>query len=125
MRLSTPLLNPIVKGFLKLDYEKAFDRVNLDFLEELLTKRGFNKKSTSWIHQITHKGFVGVKRDNSESGFFLTEKVLRRGDPLSHLLSNLVVDVLTRMLIKAASEDLTKDMCYDVCSGDHQSEVCR
>lgn len=26
---------------LKLDYEKAFDRINLDFLEELLIKNGF------------------------------------------------------------------------------------
>jgi hypothetical protein len=29
---------------LKLDYEKAYDRVNLDFLFEILTTRGFSRK---------------------------------------------------------------------------------
>jgi hypothetical protein len=31
---------------LKLDYEKAYDRVNIDFLFEILTTRGFSRK---WI----------------------------------------------------------------------------
>ena len=46
---------------LKLDYEKAFDKVNIEFLEELLRNRGFGEK---WIHlilQITRGGPVGVK----------------------------------------------------------------
>jgi hypothetical protein len=35
---------------LKLDYKKAFDKVDLDFLEELLTKRGF---CSTWIRMIS------------------------------------------------------------------------
>jgi hypothetical protein len=31
---------------LKLDYEKTYDRVNIDFLFEILTTRGFSRK---WI----------------------------------------------------------------------------
>jgi hypothetical protein len=34
---------------LKLDYEKAFDKVSLDFLLDLLAKRGFIVKTISWI----------------------------------------------------------------------------
>ena len=37
---------------LKLDYEKAFDKVDLEFLEELLRKRGFGDKWVHWILQI-------------------------------------------------------------------------
>lgn len=47
--------------------------------------------------------------------FFLTRKGLRQGDPSSPLLFILVVDVLTRMLIKVASEDLIRGMWHDVC----------
>ena len=36
--------------------------------------------------------------------FFLTGEGLRQGDPLSPLLFNLVVDVLTNMLAKAARD---------------------
>lgn len=104
---------------LKLNYEKAFDRVYLDFLEEFLDKRGFGSKWIWWIHIITHGGFVGVKLNNYESNFFLTGKVLRQGDPLSPLLFNLVVDILTRMVSKAANVGLIKGLCHDVCPRGH------
>lgn len=68
---------------LKLDYEKAFDFVNLDFLAELLQCRGFGSKWSSWIHKITHGGSVGVKINGVETNFFSTGKGLRQGDPLS------------------------------------------
>jgi hypothetical protein len=102
---------------LKLDYEKAFDKVDLDFLAELLQARGFGEKWRFWMHNITHRGSVGVKINNSESGFFNTGKGLRQGDPLSPLLFNLVVDVLTRMLAKAANLGLIKGLCPEVCPG--------
>lgn len=89
---------------LKLDYGKAFDFVNLDFLEELLQCRGFDGKWITWMHKITHGESVGVKITGHESDFFLTGKGLRQGDPLSPLLFNLVLDVLTNMLAKAARD---------------------
>src|SRR4051812_36361989 len=102
---------------LKLDYEKAFDKVNLEFLAELLRIRGFGSKWLSWIQNITHGGSIGVKMNNTESGFFPTGKGLRQGDPLSPLLFNIVVDVLTRMLAKAADENLIRGLCPEVCPG--------
>lgn len=94
---------------LKLDMKKAFDTVKLHFPEELLLYRGCSMRWIGRIQKITHegRGYVGVKLNKSETGFyFLTRKRLRQDDPLSPLLFNLVVDVLTRRLIKVASEDL-------------------
>lgn len=102
---------------LKLDYEKAFDKVHLEFLYELLSRRGFGDRWMMWIHEITHNGSVGVKLNNREGNFFVTGKGLRQGDPLSPLLFNLVVDVLTKMLIKASFHNLIKGLCPEVQPG--------
>jgi hypothetical protein len=102
---------------IKLDYEKAFDKVDLDFLLDLLAKRGFSPTIISWIKVITHGGSVGVKLNDSIGDFFVTGKGLRQGDPISPLLFNLGVDVLTRMLIKAYSANLIKGLCSDLYPG--------
>jgi hypothetical protein len=100
---------------LKLDYEKAFDKVDLDFMADLLKKRGFGSKWLLWMQQLTHNDSVGVKLNNVESDFFLTGKGLRQGDPISPLLFNLVVDVFTKMLVKAAGHNLIAGLCPEVC----------
>jgi hypothetical protein len=68
--------------------KKAFDKVRLDFLMDLLRKRGFGPKYLAWIRAVTHGGSAGVKINNVIGNFFLTGKGLRQGDPLSLLLYN-------------------------------------
>jgi hypothetical protein len=55
--------------------------------------------------------------NNIVGNFFTTGKGLRQGDPLSPLLFDQVVDVLTRMLVKASNADLIKGLCPDICPG--------
>src|SRR4051812_20175119 len=55
---------------LKIDYEKAYDRVNLDFLFEILELRGFCHIFIRFIRQISLGGSIGVRVNDFESDFF-------------------------------------------------------
>jgi mannosylglycoprotein endo-beta-mannosidase len=68
---------------LKLDYEKAYDRVNWDFLFEILRTRGFNNTWIGWIKHLIIGGSMGVNLNGEESSFFKPGKGLRQGDPIS------------------------------------------
>jgi hypothetical protein len=102
---------------LKLDYEKAFDKVDPEFLLDLLEKRGFGKLLINLIRSIILGGSIGVKLNNVIGNFFVTGKGLTQGDPLSPLLFDQVVDVLTRMLAKAVEARLIKGLCSDISPG--------
>jgi hypothetical protein len=93
---------------LKLDYEKAYNRVNLDFLIEILESRGFGETWIGWIKKIIFGGSVSILANGEDSNTFKTKRGVRQGDPLSPLLFNLVGDVLTKMLAKAAGRNLVK-----------------
>jgi hypothetical protein len=68
---------------LKLDYEKAYDRVSWNFLEEMLTKRGFGAKWRGWISKVVQGGSICIRINDENSAFFKPGKGLRQGDPLS------------------------------------------
>jgi hypothetical protein len=70
---------------LKVDYKKAYDKVNWLFLMEILEKRGIGGKWLEWIRRIIFRGYVGLTINNVEGEFFQTGKGLRQGDPLSPL----------------------------------------
>ena len=102
---------------LKLDYEKTYDKVNWDFLEEVLISRGFGLRWTNWIRKITRGGSVCVRLNDENSNYFQVGKGLRQGDHLSPLLFNLVVDVFTKMLIKAANLGLIEGLLTEAFEG--------
>jgi hypothetical protein len=41
---------------LKLDYEKTYDRVDWQFLEELLQSKGFSNKWIAWVMSLVKWG---------------------------------------------------------------------
>jgi hypothetical protein len=105
-------------GFiLKLDYEKAYDKVSWDFLFEVLESRGFCGTWIRWMRCVVEKGSVGVNLNGEESTYFKPGKGLRKGDPLSPLLFNLIGDVLTRMLFKAERGGLIRGMRPNLRAG--------
>ena len=102
---------------LKLDYEKAYDRVRWEFLEDMMSSRGFGEKWIRWIRKIVRDGSICIRINDENGSYFHLGKGLRQGDPLSPLLFNLVADVFTRILMKAAKENLITGLLTDVCVG--------
>jgi hypothetical protein len=91
---------------LKLDYEKAYDRVSWTFLEEMMVTRGFSSKWVSWVMALVKGGSIAIRINDVNGPYFKPGKGLRQGDPLSPLLFNLVVDVFSIMLMKASGKGL-------------------
>jgi hypothetical protein len=102
---------------LKLDYEKAYDRVNWSFFEDLMISRGFGRKWIGWIIKMVKGGSICIRINDVNSSYFRPGKGLRQGDPLSPLLFNMVVDVFTRMLSKAALKGYISSFMDDVYPG--------
>ena len=89
---------------LKIDFEKAYDKVKWSFVQQTLRMKGFSLEWCNWITTIMIGGHVGIKVNDQVGANFLTHKGLRQGDPLSPVLFNIVADMLA-ILINRAKED--------------------
>jgi hypothetical protein len=62
---------------LKLDIEKAYNKVHWGFLVRCLRERGFNDTWCSWISKILNNGTVAVKLNDSIGSYFQSYKGVR------------------------------------------------
>jgi hypothetical protein len=88
----------------KIDFEKAYDKVNWPFLQQTMRMKGFSPDWCKLIANFVQGGSVGVKVNDDIGHYFQTRKGLRQGDPLSPILFNIVADMLA-ILIARAKED--------------------
>uniref|UniRef100_A0A8I6WLN0 Reverse transcriptase domain-containing protein n=1 Tax=Hordeum vulgare subsp. vulgare TaxID=112509 RepID=A0A8I6WLN0_HORVV len=102
---------------LKLDYEKAYDRVSWEFLFEMLESRGFGTKWISWIKCLLLQSTFSVRINDTTGPYFVGGKGLKQGDPISPILFNLVADVFSKMLIKASSCGLISGLLNNIIPG--------
>lgn len=84
--------------FLKIDFAKAFDSVNWDFLFRVMQARGFPGKWMDWIRLLLNTSSSRIVLNGQVSESFQHKQGLRQGDPLSPMLFLLAVDVLQRMI---------------------------
>jgi hypothetical protein len=63
---------------IKLDSEKVYDRMNLDFLLEILKFRGFSDKWIGWIQSVVIGGYVSVLANGEDNNTFKLGKGLRQ-----------------------------------------------
>jgi hypothetical protein len=59
----------------KMDYEKAYDRVDRSFLIKMMQGRGFSSKWMKILISLLDRGSVGVRLNDMNSDFFLTSRV--------------------------------------------------
>ncbi|KAJ0683719.1 putative RNA-directed DNA polymerase [Helianthus annuus] len=100
---------------LKIDFEKAYDNVNWNFLISILTQMGFPPRWCDWIKGVYHSSRAAVLVNGSPTFNFRCEKGLRQGDPLSPFLFLIVMEALSWLLDKAKQIGVFKGICL---SGD-------
>jgi hypothetical protein len=83
---------------LKLDFEKAYDRVNWDLLTEVLCRKGFDPGVVHRLNQLVRNGKTAISINGEIGPLFQNLRVVRQGDPLSPLLFNFMVEALSTML---------------------------
>lgn len=83
---------------LKIDFEKAYDRVRWEFLEEVLREKGFDPLWISWMRQLVRGGQTAVNNNGHIGSYFRNKRGVRQGDPISPLLFNIIVDALAGIL---------------------------
>ncbi|WVZ66965.1 hypothetical protein U9M48_016115 [Paspalum notatum var. saurae] len=89
---------------IKLDFEKAYDKIKWDFLQQTLRMKGFNPLWCKWVESFVQGGNIGIKVTDQLGNYFQTKKGLRQDDPMSPILFNIVVDMLA-ILVARAKED--------------------
>ncbi len=88
----------------KFDFEKAYDKVKWQFLQQTLRMKGFSQQWCHWISKMVEGGSVHIKVNDDLGNNFQMHKGLRQGDPMSPILFNIVVDMLA-VLIERAKGD--------------------
>ncbi len=104
--LDTRLKDDLPGVICKLDVEKAYDHVNWNFFIYLLERCGFPLKWRRWISYCISTVRFSILINGSLEGFFGSSSGLRQGYSLSPLLFVIVMEALSRMIIKVVEGGL-------------------
>jgi hypothetical protein len=95
---------------LKINFEKAYNKVRWDFWEQVLIGRNFHPKWVSWVMDTVKGGRVCINVNEERSNYLRTFRDLRQWDLLCPLLFNLVADILGIMLNKGSDKGHIKEV---------------
>jgi exonuclease III len=90
----------------KVDFERAYDTVNWQFLDYMMRRMGFVEGWRKWISACVFNSSMSVLVNGSPTSDFNVGKGLRQGDPLSPFLFLIVVEGLSGLMRKAAENNL-------------------
>ena len=83
---------------LLIDFEKAFDTVNWQFLQKILKYYNFGEVFIKWVKIIYNNITSTVTNNGFFSAYFKLHRGVRQGCPISAYLFLLVVEILAIMI---------------------------
>lgn len=96
---------------LKLDFEKAYDSINWEYLFDMMVNLGLGEKWLGWMKTCVTSAWVSILVNGSPTKEFSPQKGLRQGDPLSHFLFNIAAEGLNLLLERAKELGIFKGAC--------------
>jgi hypothetical protein len=79
---------------LKLDFEKAFDKIEHEVITLMMRQKGLPERWIDWISSILSSGTLVVLLNSVPSKVFHCQRGIRHGDPLSPLPFVVAADLL-------------------------------
>ena len=76
----------------KIDFEKAYDHVNWDFLVHVLEKKGFSPKWRNWMRGCLSSVSYAILVNGNAKWWVKASRGLRQSDPLSPFLFTIVAE---------------------------------
>ncbi|KAA0051609.1 LINE-1 retrotransposable element ORF2 protein [Cucumis melo var. makuwa] len=87
------------RGFvIKIDLEKAFDKISWNFIDFMLKKKNLSKKWGDWIKTCISTVQYSILINGKPRGRIKPKRGIRQGDPISHLIFVLAMDYLSCIL---------------------------
>lgn len=84
--------------FAKIDFSKAFDSVDWEFLLEIMRTRKFPIRWIKWMEELLFSAQSAVVVNGETTDFIRHRRGLRQGDPLSPMLFIIATDVFQQMI---------------------------
>ncbi|GKA28423.1 RNA-directed DNA polymerase, eukaryota [Tanacetum coccineum] len=97
----------------KVDFEKAFDSIRWDFLDDVLKEFGFRCKWRNWIQSCLTSSKGSILVNGCPTNEFQFYKGLKQGDPLSPFLFILVMESLHLSFQRIVNVGMFKGIVLD------------